>query len=200
MRSALLILLAVLLVGPSVALAEEEAEEEEAKSTEPRKPLPWEVPKDGEEACRPEEMVVLRQLRQRALEMDARERLVEQREAAAKQAEAAIAVDLRRVEEIRDEIAKMLGRADVASKENVASLAKMVDAMKAKEAAPMLAGMDDDVALEILQKLKPKQAAKILGAMDAKTAQRLGDRFTLVPDPRTTLSGGLVGGGVGGSD
>ncbi len=198
MRRALLILLAVLLVGPSIGQAQEA--EEEPKSDEPRKPLPWEVARDGEESCRPEEMVLLRQLRQRALDMDARERLVDQREAAATQAEAAIAAELARVEEIRAEIGKMLGRAEVASEENVASLAKMVDAMKAKEAAPMLAGMDDDVALEILQKLKPKQAAKILGAMDAKTAQRLGDRFTLVPDPRTTLSGGVVGGGVGGKD
>ncbi len=200
MRACLLLFLAALLAGPGTARAEDPPGEEDATASAPRRPLPWDVPRDGQVACRPEEMVLLRQLRQRALSMDAREAALDQREATLKVAEGAIAAELVRVEAIRTELVEMLGRADTASAENVGSLARMVDAMKAREAAPLLAGMDEDVALEILQKLKPKQAAKILGAMDPRTAQKLGDRFTLVPDPRTTLSGDLVGGGVGGTD
>lgn len=194
MRRAMLMVAALLLLVPAGGWAQDTDEEPETEA--PRRPLPWEIPRDGEDSCRPEEMVLLRQLRERAQSMDARETALAAREDAAKQAEAEIAAELARVEAIRTEVLALLGRAEVASKENVGSLARMVDAMKAKEAAPMLAGMNEDVALEILQKIKPKQAAKILGAMAPAKAQALGDRFTLVPDPRVTLTGGVAPGGI----
>ena len=190
----LLLVLSLGVVGPTGVWAQDD-EPAAKKDDGPRKPLPWEIPRDGEDGCRPEEMVLLRQLRERATALDAREAALDQRAAVAATAEAEIAEELARVEAIRTEVLNLVNRAEIASKENVGSLARMVDAMKAKEAAPMLAGMNEDVALEILQKLKPKQAAKILGAMEPKKAQTLGDRFTLVPDPRVTLSGGIATGG-----
>ena len=70
------------------------------------------------------------------------------------------------------------------SQERTAVLAKMVDTMKAQEAAPVLAGIDEDLALDVLRRLKPKQAGKVLGAMDEATARRLSERMATVPDPR----------------
>ena len=85
----LLALLAGFVAVPAEAQEAEEATDEEAKG--PRLPLPWEVPREGEGACRPEEIVLLRQLRQRASTMDARDVALGQREAAAQRAEAQIA-------------------------------------------------------------------------------------------------------------
>jgi flagellar motility protein MotE (MotC chaperone) len=87
---------------------------------------------------------------------------------------------------IRTEITEMIGREKVASDERVTALARMVDTMKAREAASLLAGMNRDVALLVLRKVKPKQAGKILGEMPTETARELGDRMTVLADPRDT--------------
>ena len=57
----LLLLLMPLLAG---AAEEEPSEDEEPRRTEP---LPWDVPRAGEDACDSEEMLVLRDLRKRSL-------------------------------------------------------------------------------------------------------------------------------------
>lgn len=166
--------------GPLDGLFEEE---KEAK----RVPLPWELPRQGEEACRPEEMAVMRELRDRSLLLDKREASLEAREEQMATVERELARELKRVEEMRAELMQVLTRAEDVHAENTASLSSMVDGMKAKDAAEMLSGMDEDVALEVLRSVKPKQAGKILASMDPATSRRLGDRYTLVPDPRDEL-------------
>jgi flagellar motility protein MotE (MotC chaperone) len=159
-----------------------------AKVERKREPLPWEIPAPGEEQCRPEEMAVLRELRDRSRGMDVREQALDLREEAAGQLEARLAEEIARIDAMRAALTELLDRANDSSDENVASLAKMVDSMRAKDAAAMLEGMDEEVVLQVLAGIKPKQAAKVLGAMPAAKSQRLGDRFTLVPDPRDGLT------------
>lgn len=165
--------------GPLDGLFEDEPKE--------RVPLPWELPRQGEEECRPEEMAVLRELRERSLSLDKREASLEVREEQMATVERELARELERVEAMRAELLEVLTRAEDVHAENTASLSSMVDGMKAKDAAGMLSGMDEDVALEVLRSVKPKQAGKILAAMDPTTSRRLGDRYTLVPDPRDEL-------------
>lgn len=181
------------LLLPGLASAED-AEEEGGPldglfEEEPKKrvPLPWELPRQGEEECRPEEMAVMRELRDRSLLLDKREASLEAREEQMATVERELARELKRVEEMRAELMEVLTRAEDVHAENTASLSSMVDGMKAKDAAGMLSGMDEDVALEVLRSVKPKQAGKILAAMDPATSRRLGDRYTLVPDPRDEL-------------
>ena len=189
-RCVALCLAFVLGLVPSSASAEEEGglsslfKKEEPK----REPLPWELPKPGEEVCMPEEYALLRELRERSRQLDEREAALDLREAAAVAVEQNLEEDMARLDGLRAEMMRFLERANDISAENVASLAKMIDSMRPKDAAPMLSGMDDDVVLDVLRKVKPKQAAKILGAMPASLSQALGDRFTLVPDPREGAS------------
>ena len=182
------------LLLPGLASAEDAEEEgggplDGLFEEEPKKrvPLPWELPRQGEEECRPEEMAVMRELRDRSLLLDKREASLEAREEQMATVERELARELKRVEEMRAELMEVLNRAEDVHAENTASLSSMVDGMKAKDAAGMLSGMDEDVALEVLRSVKPKQAGKILAAMDPATSRRLGDRYTLVPDPRDEL-------------
>ena len=166
-------------------------------------PLPWDVAREGEDGCDDEEILILRELRHRKTVLDRRAVELEERITAAEVLEAQLAVKLSQLQVTRTEILVALheqqrlqevlaasgealpGDADEGGTvleadqaERVQSLARMVEAMKPRAAGPMLAGMDPDVALMVLQLLKPKQAGKVLAAMPAGVAQQLGDRMT----------------------
>lgn len=178
---ALLMLAAVpLLVG-----ADEPSDEDEA--TEDKGPipmLPWDRPKQGEERCFVEEITMLRDLRARKLELDRRETILEEREAALASLETEAAVELDALDALRAEVLDLMAREQVATADRVRTLSKMIDTMKPREAATLLAGMERDVAILVLRRLKPKQAGKVLGAMPQDVAQAIGDRMTVLDDPR----------------
>ena len=177
----ILLVLLPLLVGA----AEDEASEEEP--TPALEPMPWDVPRAGEDRCAEEEILVLRDLRKRSLELDRREAELDERVTALAELETEAAAEIVRLTAMRDAIVVLLEKQQAGSQEQIASLSRVVDTMKASEAARMLSGMDQDVALQLLRKIKAKQAGKILGAMSDRKAQELGDRMTVVPDPRKEL-------------
>ncbi len=144
-------------------------------------PLPWEVPRAGEVGCTDEEILVLRDLRQRDRSLSRRSNALDEREAALSELEQGVASEIARLESLRAEILEMLGGQRSALKQRVAKLSRMVDQMKAKDAAELLSGIDRGVALQVLQKLKPKQAGKVLGAMRPEKAQDLADRLAELP-------------------
>lgn len=55
----------------------------------------------------------------------------------------------------------------------VARLVRIVDKMKAAEAASIFAKLDDDFVLQLLMRMKERNAAKVLSAMPASRAARL---------------------------
>ncbi len=68
----------------------------------------------------------------------------------------------------------------VAEKDKSAGkLAKMYEAMKPDEAAPILGSLDPDIILEIMSRMKNRQAAKILARMDPALAAQLSTRMSL---------------------
>ena len=222
--------------GGHGAPAGEEGSEPELKGPPP--PLPWEIPRAIENRCTKEEIVVLRELRERSELLDLRAAALDERERGIDEAERLLAGRLAKVEAVRAEIVGKLdaerstilatirkeqtsrrneiekeqsarlkkieeeqaivlaaiARDQKVKNERVLELAGIVATMKAKAAAAMLAGMDDNVSLQVLLKLKPKTAGKILAAMPAATAQDLGDKMTVHRDPRRGLGAGPSGG------
>ena len=177
--------------GPAVAEEEQSLLDKVLNREKPlRDPLPWEIPRADEATCMVEELTLLRELRQRSDALDARDEELDAREEAVVQVEERLAEEMKQLEEMRTAMLAFLERSSTISADNVKALSAMVDKMKAREAASMLEGMDEDVVLEVLRSIKAKQAAKILGAMTPAVSQRLGDRFTLVPDPRDGLTAG----------
>jgi flagellar motility protein MotE (MotC chaperone) len=144
-------------------------------------PLPWEVPRAGEMGCTDEEILVLRDLRNRDRVLLRRSRALDERASALSELEQGVASEITRLESLRAEILELLVGQRSALKQRVAKLSRMVDQMKAKDAADLLSGIDEGVALQVLQKLKPKQAGKVLGAMPGSKAQELADKLAELP-------------------
>jgi flagellar motility protein MotE (MotC chaperone) len=145
------------------------------------RPLPWEVPRSGEVGCTDEEILILRDLRNRSRELARRSYALDERAAALSDLEIEVASELAQLEGLRAEILDLLRGQRSALKQRVVKLSRMVDQMKAKDAAELLAGIDEGVALQVLQKIKPKQAGKVLGAMPASKAQELADKLAELP-------------------
>jgi len=62
---------------------------------------------------------------------------------------------------------------DAASERAAVRLAKMYENMKPAQAAPILSGLEMDIVLDIMQRMKEREAARILARMDASLAARI---------------------------
>ena len=68
----------------------------------------------------------------------------------------------------------------IAEKDKSATkLAKMYEAMKPAQAAPILTALDMDIILEIMTRMKERQAARILANMDAGLAAQISTRMSI---------------------
>ena len=188
----------ILLIGvlafslPAMGEDKEVEEEPDGAALEPllshdpkgKGPPPWTTTDGADAACHPDEMGILRDLRGRANLLGRRAADLDAREAAVKRLEDHAAEQLVRLEEIRAEIlALVTGRAEE-RRERVGELAKMVSTMKPKAAGPLVAGLEEETAVLVLEVLGAKQAGKVLGAMSGSDALRLGGRYTALLDPR----------------
>ena len=66
--------------------------------------------------------------------------------------------------------------------QSAAKLAKMYEAMKPAQAAPILAALDLEIILDIMSRMKERPAAKILAHMDAGLAAQVSTRMSLRGD------------------
>lgn len=68
--------------------------------------------------------------------------------------------------------------------DQVRKLGKVVDKMKAPDAAKMLEAMNEPLVVDVMLIIKPKQAAKILGQMEPKLAARIGEEMSRLKEQR----------------
>ena len=106
-----------------------------------------------------------------------REELVENEKQDLRTAEAALETRLLELQKLRDQIREMLTDLDAEREERVASLVKMFESMRPKQAAAILAVTDDEVALEVLERMNQGKAGKTLAAMEPKRAASLAERI-----------------------
>lgn len=66
--------------------------------------------------------------------------------------------------------------------QSAAKLAKMYEAMKPAQAAPIISALDLDIILDIMGRMKERPAAKILAHMDAGLAAQVSTRMSLRGD------------------
>lgn len=81
----------------------------------------------------------------------------------------------------------LLGRLDEAQEERLASLVDVYQRMRAKDAAEVFNGLDDDVLVQVASRMRQANLAEVMGRMDATRARQL---TTMLADRARPPSGG----------
>jgi flagellar motility protein MotE (MotC chaperone) len=156
----------------------------------PPPPLPWEIPRASENECSTEEIVVLRELRERSELLDLRAQSLDERERAIKDAERLLKTRLAAVEKVRTEVLEQITVEKTAiiekvREEQAASRKLSEEKQDARlkrfeaEQAVVLAALARDQQLKderleelagIVATMKPKAAAAMLAGMDESVA------------------------------
>ena len=97
-----------------------------------------------------------------------------------------IAVQEQILEQGREKLQAVIKKLEIRQQEfneeknkSATKLAKMYEAMKPAQAAPILSALDMDIILEIMTRMKERQAARILASMDAGLAAQISTRMSI---------------------
>lgn len=119
------------------------------------------------------EINVLRHLSERRKDLDKKSSQLDQRETLLNLTEQRVDKKIADLKSIQDQIRKVLGEADAEHKAQVASMVKIYETMKAKDAARIFDTMDMPTLVEVASRMKEAKAAPVLAAMDAGKAKEL---------------------------
>lgn len=117
-------------------------------------------------------------LDRRARALDEREHALTTRETALQAAEARLGTRLDELEAMRARLDASLAQADAAREARVAALVTMVESNRAGAIAPVVAGLDDTLAVEVLDRMNRQKAGKLLAALPPDRAAALATRLT----------------------
>jgi len=110
-----------------------------------------------------------------------REDKIDSREMELKTLEMEVDKKLAAMQQLRNELVKLLDRKDVTEEERVAELSKIYEKMNPQKAAVLIKSLDYQLAVDLLLGIKKKTAGKILDNLDPETATQLSKAFTKIP-------------------
>ena len=118
-----------------------------------------------------------RQVEQRRSEIAREEERLNATKAALEAVKGELRKELDKLEALKRDIEEQIARRDKVVSERLDSIAKVYGAMKPKEAATALEGMDNDMAVAILERLPGKSVAKLFDAMPKERVRELTRRL-----------------------
>ncbi len=119
----------------------------------------------------------LKKLNDRKRELDAREEELNRMESELAHQKVELEKRLKELEEMRAKISSILEDRVKVDGEKVDTLVQMYSNMKAPQAAKVFETMDEDLAVEILGRMKKKNAADIMNLLKPEKAQVLSEMF-----------------------
>ncbi len=119
------------------------------------------------------EIKVLESLSSRRSALEARERSLDLREKLLLAAERRVDEKITKLKAIEQNIQDLLRTRDEEEEAQLASLVKVYESMKPKEAAKIFERLDMDVLLDVASKMKEQKVAAILAKMNPESAQEL---------------------------
>lgn len=119
----------------------------------------------------------LKKLNDRKKELDAREEELNRMETELQVQKVDLEKRLKELEEMRTKISSILEDRVKADDQKVDTLVQMYSNMKAPQAAKVFETMDEDLAVEILGRMKKKNAADIMNLLKPEKAQVLSEMF-----------------------
>jgi len=119
----------------------------------------------------------LLRLKERSDELDLREQELNQLEEELNKQRAELEERIKKLETVREQIATTLRDRIEVDQDRVSKLVETYSGMKPKQAAEILASLDEDLAVEILGKMKKKSAAEILNLIEPQKARSLSEKY-----------------------
>lgn len=119
----------------------------------------------------PAEVELLQKLSERRAELDKRAAALSQREVLLQAAEKRIDEKIARLETLEKDIGGIVDKQNEEDQARIKSLVKIYETMKPAEAARILGQLDMPVLLGVLEHMKERSAAPILAAMDPSKAK-----------------------------
>lgn len=116
---------------------------------------------------------VYQDLMRRRQDLDDRDKELAKREALIKAAENELDRKYQELTGIRNEIQGLLKKQSAEEEARIASLVKIYEGMKAKDAARIFNTLDMDVLLEVVSKMSERKSAPIIAEMDDNRARSL---------------------------
>lgn len=119
-----------------------------------------------------------RELAARDRALARRERTVAQREADILAAEEALASRMEGLSAVREELEALLDKLDEVEEERLSGLVTMTEKMREKQATAVFVELDEDLAVQVLDRMNPTKAGRALAAMPPDKAARLAEKLT----------------------
>lgn len=133
------------------------------------------------------EIQVLRNLAERRDQLEAREASLDTRELTISAAELRLNDQIDELRELESSIQGLLDQLDDKNDEQLASLVKVYESMKPKDAARIFDTLDDDLLLSLADRMKPAAVAAILAYMSPERAKALTQLMAQKTEPPETL-------------
>ena len=119
------------------------------------------------------EIAVLESLSKRREELARRAKALDMREQLVGAAEKRLEERVAELKQIQANIDKTIEKKDKQSEERIASVVKMYESMKPKDAARIFERLDMGVLLDVVKRMSPRKVADVLSQMDPVAAQEL---------------------------
>jgi len=140
----------------------------------------------------PAELQVLQSLGARRGQLDARENNLDTQLALMAAAEAKVDAKIKALNGLKAEVNGLLNQSNTKEAAEIDRLVKVFEGMKAKDAAPRLAALDDNVRIPIAAKMKERSLSAIIAQMSAADAKKLTEslarRYSEAKDAATKAS------------
>lgn len=125
----------------------------------------------------PEEVTLFNKLEERRQQLDQRESDLKKLDEELHNQKLMLEEKLKQLEELRKGIATQLDDRIKTDDSKVGKLVEMYSNMKPIKAAKVMETINEDLAIEVLKKMKKKEAADILNMMEQTKAQKLSEKF-----------------------
>ncbi len=133
----------------------------------------WRASDDLDDEYSDVRMELFSDLSKRRKDLDAKEKELVMREALLKATQAELEQKTAELNNIKTDIELLLKQQSEQENQRIASLVKIYEGMKAKDAARIFDSLEMDVLLQVMTKMSERKSAPILAAMDAEKARNL---------------------------
>jgi flagellar motility protein MotE (MotC chaperone) len=119
------------------------------------------------------EIELLQSLNARRKEIEKREREFELREKTLAAAESSLVGKIDELKSLKSKVESLLTQHDEEQEGRLRSLVKIYESMKPKNAARILASLDGEILLDVIERMRETKTAPILALLSPDQAQRL---------------------------